>query len=390
MTEFSYRRKGVMLVLEFKGVGKKFKNTEVLKDISMTIHDGEFVVFIGPSGCGKTTTLKMINRLIVPSTGKILLNGKDILKEDVIKLRRNMGYVIQQTGLFPHMNVQENIEVIAKLEHVDAKEREKKCRELLEMVGLDFEQYAKRYPGELSGGQQQRIGVARAFALDPEIILMDEPFSALDPITRSSLQDQLLTIQEHLKKTIVFVTHDMDEAIKIADRICIMHDGKVLQFDTPEEILKHPVNEFVSDFVGKNRIWDSPELIKAEDIMIQHVVTTYPNISIVRAYEYMRYNKVDTLMVIDHDRHLQGIISAKMIRRQRHQSDARVNDIMIKPPLIIHEGDSLVDVVKMTKKADFYNAPVTNEREELVGLITRSSLVTTFSKQFEEEEGDEE
>lgn len=390
MTEFSYRRKGVMLVLEFKGVGKKFKNTEVLKDISMTIHDGEFVVFIGPSGCGKTTTLKMINRLIVPSAGKILLNGKDILKEDVIKLRRNMGYVIQQTGLFPHMNVQENIEVIAKLEHVDAKEREKKCRELLEMVGLDFEQYAKRYPGELSGGQQQRIGVARAFALDPEIILMDEPFSALDPITRSSLQDQLLTIQEHLKKTIVFVTHDMDEAIKIADRICIMHDGKVLQFDTPEEILKHPVNEFVSDFVGKNRIWDSPELIKAEDIMIQHVVTTYPNISIVRAYEYMRYNKVDTLMVIDHDRHLQGIISAKMIRRQRHQSDARVKDIMIKPPLIIHEGDSLVDVVKMTKKADFYNAPVTNEREELVGLITRSSLVTTFSKQFEEEEGDEE
>lgn len=377
-------------MLEFKNVGKRFKNTEVLKNISMTIQDGEFVVFIGPSGCGKTTTLKMINRLIVPSKGQILFNGKDILKEDVIKLRRNMGYVIQQTGLFPHMNVQDNIEVIAKLEHIDAKIRDEKTKELMEMVGLDFEQYAKRYPAELSGGQQQRVGVARAFALDPEIILMDEPFSALDPITRSSLQDELLLIQENVKKTIIFVTHDMDEAIKIADRICIMHNGEVLQFDTPEEILKHPVNEFVSDFVGKNRIWDSPELIKAEDIMIRHVVTTHPNVSLVRAYEYMRYNKVDTLMVVDREQHLQGLVSAKMIRRNREANNLTIKDIMIKPPLIVHQGDSLVDVVQATKKADFYNAPVVNDKDELVGLITRSSLVTTFSKQFEVEEGDEE
>lgn len=377
-------------MLEFKNVGKRFKNTEVLKNISMTIQDGEFVVFIGPSGCGKTTTLKMINRLIVPSKGQILFNGKDILKEDVIKLRRNMGYVIQQTGLFPHMNVQDNIEVIAKLEHIDAKIRDEKTKELMEMVGLDFEQYAKRYPAELSGGQQQRVGVARAFALDPEIILMDEPFSALDPITRSSLQDELLLIQENVKKTIIFVTHDMDEAIKIADRICIMHNGEVLQFDTPEEILKHPVNEFVSDFVGKNRIWDSPELIKAEDIMIRHVVTTHPNVSLVRAYEYMRYNKVDTLMVVDREQHLQGLVSAKIIRRNREANNLTIKDIMIKPPLIVHQGDSLVDVVQTTKKADFYNAPVVNDKDELVGLITRSSLVTTFSKQFEVEEGDEE
>lgn len=377
-------------MLEFKNVGKRFKNSEVLKNISMTIQDGEFVVFIGPSGCGKTTTLKMINRLIVPSKGQILLNGKDILKEDVIKLRRNMGYVIQQTGLFPHMNVQDNIEVIAKMEHVDAATREQKTRELMEMVGLDYEQYAKRYPAELSGGQQQRVGVARAFALDPDVILMDEPFSALDPITRSSLQDELLLIQENVKKTIIFVTHDMDEAIKIADRICIMHNGEVLQFDTPEEILKHPVNDFVSDFVGKNRIWDSPELIKAEDIMIRHVITTYPNVSLVRAYEYMRYNKVDTLMVVDRAQHLQGLVTAKMIRRKREENNLLIKDIMIEPPLVIHQGDSLVDVVQATKKVDFYNAPVVNEREELVGLITRSSLVTTFSKQFEVEEGDEE
>lgn len=380
--------KGVMQMLEFKNVGKKFKNTEVLKNISMTIQDGEFVVFIGPSGCGKTTTLKMINRLIVPSQGKILLNGKDILKEDVIQLRRNMGYVIQQTGLFPHMNVQENIEVIAKLEHVDASARVQKTKELMDMVGLDFEEYAKRYPAELSGGQQQRVGVARAFALNPDIIVMDEPFSALDPITRSSLQDELLLIQENVKKTIVFVTHDMDEAIKIADRICIMNDGQVLQFDTPEEILKHPLNAFVSDFVGKNRIWESPELIKAEDIMLHHVFTTNPNVSLLRAYEYMRSSKVDTLMVIDRSRHLQGLVTAKMIRQNRDGNNLVVKDIMMQPPLVIYQDDSLVDVVKATKKAEFYNAPVLNDKNELVGLITRSSLVTTFSKQFEEEEGD--
>ena len=173
--------------------------------------------------------------------------------------------------------------MIAKLEHVEQAQRRARTRELMEMVGLDYAEFSQRYPQELSGGQQQRVGVARAFALDPDIILMDEPFSALDPITRSSLQDQLLQIQENVRKTIVFVTHDMDEAIKIADRICIMHDGNIVQFDTPEEILKHPVNEFVSSFVGKNRIWDSPELIRASDIMIKRVITTYPGVSLVRA-----------------------------------------------------------------------------------------------------------
>ena len=172
---------------------KTFKNQEVLHDINMEIHDGEFVVLIGPSGCGKTTSLKMINRLIAPSKGQILLNGSDIRNEDVIRLRRNMGYVIQQTGLFPHMNIEDNMEVIAKLEHVEQAQRRARTRELMEMVGLDYAEFSQRYPQELSGGQQQRVGVARAFALDPDIILMDEPFSALDPITRSSLQDQLFT-----------------------------------------------------------------------------------------------------------------------------------------------------------------------------------------------------
>ena len=376
-------------MLEFQHVSKTFKSQEVLHDISMEIHDGEFVVLIGPSGCGKTTTLKMINRLISPTGGQILLNGKDIRSEDVIRLRRNMGYVIQQTGLFPHMNIEDNMEVIARLEHVEPAQRKARTRELMEMVGLDYDEFSHRYPQELSGGQQQRIGVARAFALNPDIILMDEPFSALDPITRSSLQDQLLQIQENVRKTIVFVTHDMDEAIKIADRICIMHDGHIVQFDTPEEILKHPVNEFVSNFVGKNRIWDSPELIRASDIMIRHVITTYPGVSLVRAYEYMRYNKVDTLMVVDHRHSLQGMITASMIRRQPRDNHLLVKDIMIEPAYCAKEEDNLVDVMQKTKQHDFYNVPVLDEQGTLCGLITRSALVTTFSKQFDLEEGEQ-
>lgn len=376
-------------MLEFQHVSKTFKNQEVLHDINMEIHDGEFVVLIGPSGCGKTTSLKMINRLIAPSKGQILLNGSDIRNEDVIRLRRNMGYVIQQTGLFPHMNIEDNMEVIAKLEHVEQAQRRARTRELMEMVGLDYAEFSQRYPQELSGGQQQRVGVARAFALDPDIILMDEPFSALDPITRSSLQDQLLQIQENVRKTIVFVTHDMDEAIKIADRICIMHDGNIVQFDTPEEILKYPVNEFVSSFVGKNRIWDSPELIRASDIMIKRVITTYPGVSLVRAYEYMRYNKVDTLMVVDHSQMLQGMITAKMIRRQPRDNHLLVRDIMVNPAYCAQEDDNLVDVMQQTRQHDFYNVPVLDEQGNLRGLITRSSLVTTFSKQFDLEEGEQ-
>ena len=376
-------------MLEFQHVSKTFKNQEVLHDINMEIHDGEFVVLIGPSGCGKTTSLKMINRLIAPSKGQILLNGSDIRNEDVIRLRRNMGYVIQQTGLFPHMNIEDNMEVIAKLEHVEQAQRRARTRELMEMVGLDYAEFSQRYPQELSGGQQQRVGVARAFALDPDIILMDEPFSALDPITRSSLQDQLLQIQENVRKTIVFVTHDMDEAIKIADRICIMHDGNIVQFDTPEEILKYPVNEFVSSFVGKNRIWDSPELIRASDIMIKRVITTYPGVSLVRAYEYMRYNKVDTLMVVDHSQMLQGMITAKMIRGQPRDNHLLVRDIMVNPAYCAQEDDNLVDVMQQTRQHDFYNVPVLDEQGKLRGLITRSSLVTTFSKQFDLEEGEQ-
>ena len=192
----------------------------------------------------------MINKLIIPTSGKIYIDGEDISQKDTIKLRRNIGYVIQQTGLFPHMTVKENIELIAKIENIDKNKMNMRTRELMKMINLDYEKFSERYPLELSGGQQQRVGVARAFALDPAIILMDEPFSAVDPISRRQLQDELVAIQKKLEKTIVFVTHDIQEAVKIADKICLLNNGEIMQYDTPENIIKNPKNDFVRKFVN--------------------------------------------------------------------------------------------------------------------------------------------
>lgn len=225
-------------IIEFRNIKKSYKNTSVIEKFNLKIEKGKLVVLIGSSGSGKTTLLKMINRLIESTAGEILVNGKDIKKVDPIELRRSIGYVIQQTGLFPHLTVKENIEIIPKLMGKSTEEINKKTNELLNMVGLNPQKYMDRYPAELSGGQQQRVGVARAFSADAEIILMDEPFSALDPITRSELQEELFNIQNEYRKTIVFVTHDMDEALNLADKICILKDGKLLQYDTPENILK--------------------------------------------------------------------------------------------------------------------------------------------------------
>ncbi|HHU75191.1 MAG TPA: betaine/proline/choline family ABC transporter ATP-binding protein [Clostridiales bacterium] len=369
-------------MIEFKNISKKYKDKVVLKNISLKIEKGDLVAFIGESGCGKTTTLKMINRLIKPSSGTIYIQEEDIQKKDIIKLRRNIGYVIQQTGLFPHMTIKENIEIIPKVEKQDPKVMEEKTKELMEMVGLNPDEFLHRYPTQLSGGQQQRVGVARAFATDPEIILMDEPFSALDPITRVGLQDELIHLQSELRKTIVFVTHDMDEAIKIADKICIMKDGEILQYDTPENILKNPSNQFVSDFVGKNRIWASPELIKAKDIMIESPVTCYANTSLLRCMEKMRSNKVDSLMVVEkRSNRLLGIVRAKQI--QNH-SDRRieVKEIMKTDYLYGNPEDSILEILRVVEENHVSNIPIVDQDKILVGLITKSSLVTTLSQQY--------
>jgi len=373
-----------MQLIKFTNVSKKFKDVQVLKDISFEIEKGQLVVLIGLSGCGKTTTLKMINRLIKPTTGKIYIDGEDISKKDPIKLRRNIGYVIQQTGLFPHMTIRENTEIIPRVEKLDGEKITKKTLDLMEMVGLE-EDFLDRYPNELSGGQQQRVGVARAFALDPDVILMDEPFSALDPITRNSLQDELVSLQNKVKKTIVFVTHDMSEAIKIADKICIMDKGEIIQYDTPEMILKNPVNEFVSEFVGKNRIWESPEYIRAEDIMIEGAVSCTPDTTLAKALDRMRNNKVNSIIVLEERTgKMAGIVKPKQIAKVKDRTTA-VKEIMIRDFQWAKPEDSIVDLLKVADENSISEIPVLDENEKLLGLVTQNSLITTLSQQYFED-----
>ena len=368
-------------MIEFKNVFKEYKDKKILDDISFKIEDGEFIVLIGESGCGKTTTLKMINKLIVPSSGTILIDGKDISKENSVTLRRNIGYVIQRVGLFPHLTIGENIKIIAALTEHDKKKLDEKARAMLSLVHLDSDEYMDKYPSELSGGQQQRVGVARAFMSDAKIILMDEPFSALDPITRTQIQDALLEIQEKLHKTIIFVTHDMDEAIKLADRICIMQEGQIAQFDTPEKILRSPVNEFVKNFVGKNRIWSSPEFIKTKDIMITSPVCCYGEKSIFRCIELMSRRKVDTLMVIDRRHHLIGILFAESLIGS-DKIDMRAEDLMQKEFSSALPDSSIVDLLSIFDSKHLSTLPVVSEEGVLEGLITRSTLINTLSRQF--------
>ncbi|MDY2735466.1 ABC transporter ATP-binding protein [Intestinibacter sp.] len=373
-------------MIEIKNITKTVGEKVILDDISLTIESGSFVVLIGPSGCGKTTTLKLLNKLIEPSSGEIYIDGKPISKEDPIKLRRNIGYVIQNIGLFPHLTIKENIELIPKLKGEKSEEEiSENTERLIKMVGLDPDDFLYKYPTELSGGQQQRIGVIRALATDAEIILMDEPFSALDPITRTQLQESLYQLQQDLKKTIIFVTHDMDEALKLADKICIMKDGKIQQYDTAENLLKHPANEFVKNFIGSDRLWSAPEYIKAKDIMIQNPVKAIETRTVIQAMEIMRTNKVDSLLVVDKNNLLVGILTVKELRKNGIQ-DYYIYKVMNKNPLYIDEDSNLIEILDIMNREKVGHIPVVSKDKRLVGLITRSSLLSVLSEQFLEME----
>ncbi|MGB3681189.1 MAG: betaine/proline/choline family ABC transporter ATP-binding protein [Rubrobacteraceae bacterium] len=255
-------------MISLENLSKTFPGTDepAVKDLSMDIYRGEIVVLVGPSGCGKTTTMKMVNRIIEPSSGRIFLEGEDVTGVNPDSLRRRIGYVIQQIGLFPHMTIADNIATVPKMLGWDKQKTSDRIDELLETVGIN-QNYRDRYPKELSGGQRQRIGVARAMAADPQVLLMDEPFGAIDPITRDRLQDEFLRLQEEIQKTIVFVTHDIDEAIKMGDRIAILQEQSVIaQYDTPENILTDPSSEFVEDFVGAGASIKRLSLTKVSDI----------------------------------------------------------------------------------------------------------------------------
>jgi len=255
-----------MTAIRFENVTKQYANAArpAVDSVSCDVDEGSFVVLLGPSGCGKTTLLKMVNRLYEPTSGTIYLGQQDIREMDATTLRRQIGYVIQQIGLFPHMTVAQNVGIVPDLLNWEPERIRQRVDELLALVDLPPDEYRDRYPSQMSGGQRQRVGVARALAGDPDVILMDEPFGAIDAITRTGLQDELIKLQRKLKKTILFVTHDVEEALRLADKIIILKDGRIVQYDTPFNILSHPANQFVYDLVGADDIIRQLGLVRVD------------------------------------------------------------------------------------------------------------------------------
>lgn len=364
-------------MLIFENVTKNYGNNTAVDALDMTIESGEITVLIGPSGCGKTTTLRMINRLIEPSSGHIYIDGVDIGKTDPVEHRRNIGYVIQQIALFPHMTIAENIALVPTLKKWPEQKKSGRVDELLRLVGMPPEMFKQRYPHELSGGQQQRIGVARALAADPDIILMDEPFSALDPITRITLQEELTEMNSALGKTIVFVTHDIDEALKLADRIAVMKDGKIVQFDTPENLLRNPAHGFVEEFIGKDRLLRRPELIQVRDIMITAPVTISPKRTLTQALERMRERKVDSLMVIEKEGRFVGILTAGDVLDHFGRSMV-VSEVVRTNVNRVPEDSNVSEVLSIMSTENVGYVPVVSGENVLKGLITRSSLINVL------------
>ncbi|BAD65563.1 betaine/proline/choline family ABC transporter ATP-binding protein [Shouchella clausii] len=361
-------------MLEFKNVTKRYgAGRPAVDNLNLKINKGEFVCFIGPSGCGKTTTMKMVNRLHEATEGQIIVNGKDIRKQDPVELRRSIGYVIQQIGLMPHMTVKENIVLVGTLLKWPKSKKDERAKELIKLVNLP-ESYLDKYPHELSGGQQQRIGVLRALAADPPLILMDEPFGALDPITRDSLQEEFKKLQKDLDKTIVFVTHDMDEALKLADRIVIMKDGKIIQTGTPDEIMRSPANAFVEDFIGKDRlIQGRADVTTVEQVMNKHAVTVDENETLRNAISLMRDKRVDSLLAVNQDNVLTGYIDVEMID-SFYKKALTVKEAMETDVFTVQEHSLLRDTIhKMLRRGAKY-VPVVNDQHQVAGIVTRTSL----------------
>ena len=366
-------------MIELDHVSKSYGRQGVVKDVCLRIEEGQFVVLIGPSGCGKTTTLKMINRLVEPTGGQIKINGKAIADINPVLLRRGIGYVIQQIGLFPNMTIGQNIELVPKLLKWPSQKRHERTLELLKLVDMDPETYISRYPSELSGGQQQRIGVLRALAAQPPLILMDEPFGALDPITRDTIQNELKRIHKKLNKTIVFVTHDMDEAIKLADKIVIMRDGEIVQADTPENILEHPANDFVAEFIGKHRVTSSGDCVKVEQVMKANPVTTSGKKGVSESLSLMRSKGVDSLILVDEEDRYMGVVTIEAIGRAA--KDIRSIGVLAdeKAPVIPAEGDARdAFSLLLDKRADFVT--VVDSQSKVVGLVTKTSLVKALAQ----------
>ena len=366
-------------ILKFDQVSKIFPDgTKAVDNVSFEIREGECVTFVGPSGCGKTTTVKLLNRLVEPTQGAIYLDGKDTEKVDVIALRRSIGYVIQDVGLFPHMTVAQNISLVPRLIGWSIPEREARTDELLNLVGLEPAAFRGRYPHQLSGGQRQRIGVARGLAADPPVILMDEPFGALDPITRAQLQDEFLKLRARLKKTILFVTHDIDEAIKLGDRIAVMRSGKIVQFDPPIKILREPVDSFVRDLVGKECGMKLMRLARVSDIMAPALNRIAEGSTVAEAKREMAERKSDVLMVVDSQGGFRGAIRFEQLSAREEGTVAEVMDQKI--PTVRDREEIRATLGLMLKKERIW-MPVVGEGRRLEGIVTMTQFACFFAQE---------
>jgi len=350
-----------------ENVSKRYPGQQqpAVNDLCMTINAGEIAMLVGPSGCGKTTTLKMINRLIEPSSGRILLGGDDVIKANADQLRRHIGYVIQAGGLFPHMTVEANVRLVPAMLGWDKKKTAARAEELLDLVGLDPKVYRTRYPRELSGGQQQRVGVARALAADPPVLLMDEPFGAVDPITRQRLQDELLRIQKELRKTIIIVTHDFDEAVKLGDRIAIFRQGgEIVQYDTPEEILANPASDFVESFVGAGATLRQLTLVRVKDVPLDQPVTARVGEDRQEVYRRALAERANDIVVVDdRNRPLRWIDLRELEGSGKVQagSDPRLK--------VIGEGATLNDALDTMLVSSHASAIVVGRGNQVTGRV---------------------
>ncbi len=351
-----------MIVL--KNLTKTYNQKEVVKNFSLQVEKGELCVLIGPSGCGKTTTLRMINRMVEPEMGQIFVNGTEIKQMDPVKLRRSMGYAIQMVGLFPHMSVFSNIATVPELLGWKKARIQARIQDLLLLVGLDPEQYCPKYPHQLSGGEAQRVGVARALAADPAILLMDEPFGAVDPLNRIRLQTQFLEIQKKLNKTIILVTHDLDEAIRLGDKIAIMQEGALVQYDRPERVLAKPANQFVYDFVGSDR-----GLKRLSKINISPYVQKAYTIALAAAKEdaFAMCKKHRWVWVVDAFDTLQGWVDSKVLSQSSsvEQAVSGINPSQI----AVSRQSSLREALSIMLSQGIKKVPVVDGKRRIVGEI---------------------
>lgn len=368
-------------MIEFIEVEKHYGEATAVEKMNLTIADNQFICIIGTSGSGKTTLLRMINRMIEPSAGNININGESTTSLNEDELRRKIGYVIQNIGLFPHMSIRENVMIVPKLLKWADSQKAGIAEELIQKVELPLE-YLERKPKNLSGGQQQRIGVIRALAANQDIILMDEPFGALDPITRDALQDMIKKLQQEMQKTIVFVTHDIEEAIKLADKIIIMDHGKVVQYDTTEAILSKPANEFVEELLGKRKRQSYiGNDLRVGDLMASQVEAISLSKSILDAIRQMTDKKVDSLLVVDDERHLKGFIDIKDVHHKIDKGQT-VYEIMDTETASVNQNEKVKDVVDPLLNMELKYLPVIDDDNRLVGIMTRSSLVSLIYEQL--------